>query len=202
MFKFIIIIFLLCYGFSSNTVKAQGAGMQIFEITCDAIAQQNERFLVNRSLEGVAFLVEDPVTGERDIMFRGDTTTDAARNFRKLNMAGQLEILMNKSLPVFPLTDSLLIIDTLKFFSAGLNYRSGRYFFKVIRRADERNKNARVIYLSALGNLPANRRKEQFYLCFAFPGHRLWSYYYFTRGNGLYTICRTSLDDDSYCSGG
>lgn len=202
MFKFITITALFCYCFGSNWVRAQRTDIQLFELTCDAIAQQNEWFVVKESLAGSAVLIEDPVAGAQAIIFKGDTTKDVVRNFRKLDMAGQLKILTNESLPVFPLRDSLLIIDTLNFFEEGLHYRSGKCFFKVIRRADKRNKEIPAVYLSALGYMPENKRKEDFYLCFAFSGHRLWSYCYFSREEGRYTISRTSLSGEAYCSGG
>lgn len=202
MFKFITMVSLLCYGFGNNTVMAQGADTQLFEVTCKAILQQHERFLINKNLAGIAILVEDPITGEQDIVFEGDTTQDVVRNFRKLDRTGQLEILRNENLPVFPLKDSLFIIDTLKFFSAGLSYSSGKCFFKVIRQADKHHENTQAVYLSALGNLPPNRRKEQFYLCFAFPGRGLWGYYYFIRQQGRYTLSSSSLSSGNYCSGG
>jgi hypothetical protein len=104
---------------------------------CEDVIKQNDYFLMKRKLAGFV-IVEDPVSASQSLKYPPNVNAVTVEDFNKYSQKEQIAILSSSSLPIFPIVDTVIIVDTLKFFSEGEIFCSGKYCFAVKRKADKK----------------------------------------------------------------
>lgn len=128
--KIFILFLLICYtglGFSQNIEK------QLLKDVCETIIKQNDYSILKQHLNGYS-VIEDPVSGNISIKSSNKVAIDKVQEFNQYNKKEQIELLTGDFLPISPLSDTIIILDTLNFFSEGCTYFSKHYYFEVRRK--------------------------------------------------------------------
>ena len=121
---------------------------------------QNRDFAIVKKLEGT-MLLDDPARGKSVVVYGKESK--ALSDFKKNNVSKQMEMLTTLELPIFPLKDTVYIIDTFFSFST-LTYKTDRIVFKIERELTE-SKNVFNIYFEKIW-----LRDDEFHLTLFNPG--------------------------------
>lgn len=135
------ILCLLTQNSHSQTIEAK-----LFQSFCNKMEKQNRDYGLVNSLEGT-MLLEDPVTGKLTV-FYGKEESEALKEFKRNDVSRQIEMLNTVELPIFPLKDTVYIIDT-NFSFSDLTYKTNRIVFK-IEREWAKSKNVSNIYFEKI----------------------------------------------------
>ena len=170
-----------------NTLQAQKADRKLFENICKQIIRQNDHFLLQKKLHGITELL-DPITGKEVIKYPTNANDKVLLNFKKYSQEEQIEILRQDSLPIFPLKETVYIIDTLKFLPENLTFTYNKFHFEV-KTVNEVSKNrCSNVYVYAIGI-----REDNLIVCFSFANSNILSNYYFGLGHENLKIIKTSI---------
>jgi hypothetical protein len=111
---------------SLTTSYSQQFEQGLFNMLCKKINEQNSAYLLRTKLKGTHVL-EDPVSGEQSISYGSDSKM--LDDFKTLPKNQQLDVLKAPDLPIFPIKDTLLILDQCNFFTNGFHFKTGNVFF-------------------------------------------------------------------------
>ncbi len=114
---------------------------------CRALENANDNWGLKSRVMGVS-LNEDPITGEKFINIP-KVANPSVDSFRQFKFEKQLEILQCDSLPIFPLHDTLYIIDSAKFLDDGISYSSRDHTFRTVQHDHKKYQNK--LFLRTLG---------------------------------------------------
>ena len=205
MLKQLVLVIGFCLSASAYATAPEQAGVQLLLEICRTLQKQNDDFLLREQLGDDVFLVEDPVQGEQLIMYKEKNNRKIPGYFSRLDTPQQMALLRTERLPVFPLADTLLLVDTFRFFPEGWSYKVGKTLFKVVRNTTVQSADTGIMYVFLLGNMQRNRNGYRFMIFFSFakPGYEACiAEYYFTVDSGTYKMAHTSLDCGGRCEGG
>ncbi|PSK93149.1 hypothetical protein B0I18_102119 [Taibaiella chishuiensis] len=102
---------------------------------------QNRDFGLANSLEGT-MLLADPVSNKITVFYGKES--EALKEFKRNDVSKQIEMLNTLEYPIFPLKDTVYIIDTNFSFSS-LMFKTDQIVFKIERMSTE-SKNVSNIY--------------------------------------------------------
>lgn len=191
--KFSVVIYLffilLCKG---NPIYAQKIEEQLFNKVCFELYKQNESYLIKEKLDGNVILVEDPVMGIQEVVYKAEN--NYVKDFKNRDKKEQFEILNAIEIPNLPLSDTVLIIDSSGIFSINLTAKFGNKLF-VRTSADLIKKGMTSIAIKAL-----ILRGNDFIVHCAYPNNTMVSSYNFTFENGIFNKKRSSYfyTDDTH----
>lgn len=180
-----IFVFVTVLFFLQLAAHAQNVDKQLFESICQNIVKQNDYLLLRKKLTGVS-IVTDPVSGNQTIKYLEAADNRAVEQFKKYSRQDQIAILNAEALPVFPLNDTILIVDTLRFFSEGISYAIDGYLFKVVRKAKDRSGSFPYLYATGV-------RDNNLIFSFSFANSKLLSNYYFNLKAKSFSVYKTTI---------
>ena len=162
------VIFLIAF-LCANTLYAQKAEQQLFELLCRNIEQQHDHFLIRSKLTGID-VMEDPVSGTTSIRYVASVDKSTKAEFKKYDSSEQIAILFTDSL-FSSLQDTVDLIDTIQFFSWGNEFIDNKRFFSTSRETTKKQ-NTSTFYLRGV-----YIREDDLCLCFT-KGKYLVNFYF------------------------
>ena len=102
---------------SYQKIYSQNVEQKVLELLYNDIKKQSEYCLIKEKMKG-ASLVADPISGEKEIKYSANIDAKIKADFEKFSKEEQVKILSCNNYPV-SLKDTLIIIDTVGFFSEG-----------------------------------------------------------------------------------
>jgi hypothetical protein len=147
------------------------------DATKEAVGEEHQQRR-KKKLRGV-YVLANPVSGEETIKYPSDTADFFLRAFLLYTKEEQIEILNSEKKSIFPLADTLWIIDDKDFFPESIFYQKERNVFKIIRRRGktEFRKND-FLQLYAVGV-----RNNDLIVSFLFNGNKEFYNCYFDLGS-------------------
>jgi hypothetical protein len=146
-------IFISCSLFGQNN-QANTAGQKIFDNICTYIVAQNDTFLLQKRYENDFSITYNPLTNENSILQNNANKIldDSLLEFKKYNFQQQYRILYSRLLPIFPLKDTVFILDPdlggeLSFFNGLSALRVGKYYFVLCHSIDNQDGKKCVLQL-------------------------------------------------------
>lgn len=129
------IIFILLFLLGVKHVAlSQSVEQTVFQSLYDNIKTQSEYFSIKKELKGV-YLIIDPITGEKQINYSAGIDKKINESFIKFSHEEQINILSTDEVILQSLKDTLILIDTLNYFSEGLTVinQERNQFLKIVR---------------------------------------------------------------------
>lgn len=134
-----------------HIVFGQNVEKVIFQYIYNDIKKQNEYLSIKKNLKGI-FLLFDPITGEQEIKYSAEIDKKVKDSFVKFSIEDQINILSTNESLMMPLKDTLIIVDTLNFFSEGdIILNQEHYQFLKIIRTKPNKTCVNYVYLYAIG---------------------------------------------------
>jgi len=176
-------VILLILSLSLSTVSlSQAVDSQIFKAVCQEIIKNEENYRIKEKLQGV-YIIFEPVSGKDEVIISDTTNLKIRKYAGGLNKERLLSILKTEQFPIFPIKDTVCIIDTFDFFPYNFSLKND-HFFKVISSKDENSesklaKNKSYIYLRRIGV-----RDGKIVLAFSFENSdKIFCCYFSLNGN-------------------
>ena len=172
MQRFILtIVFLLLPFF----VLSQNFERSVFRLIGKELSRWNRNIAIKQELKDV-FLLEDPGAGGLFIGARDTLEKGYIAFKRKYSKVQQIEILSSEALPIFPLKDTLIVVDTVKVLTDRFYKHDGIVFSVVNSPIDTNTKGLKtqIIYLYKVGFRDSSLlfaftlKDIKKYLCFEF----------------------------------
>lgn len=116
MLKIFLCLFIIL-GALQQTGYSQNVDRKVLKLLYDNIKKQNEYHLIKKKMKGISF-VFDPVNGETEVRYSPEVGNETKESFSKFNKEEQIKILSTDTTPI-TLKDTLIIVDTLRFFPEG-----------------------------------------------------------------------------------
>jgi hypothetical protein len=138
---FFLLSSLIC--FSQNVEK------DILKSICENMIVQNDYYLLKQKLTGFK-VVEEPISGLKDIIYPPNAKSTSIDKFMKYNKEEKISILSSFYFPIFPITDTVFIIDSIKFFSEDDYFLKGKQCF-VVKRIMNKKSLSNYMILDAVG---------------------------------------------------
>jgi len=168
----------------SKSIYAQNVEEDIFKSICFNLIEENENVSAKKQLTGVSLLI-DPIKDDTTIKY---TVNNAAiAKFKGYSKGHQIEILTCSDLSIFPLKNTVYILDTLGFFSEGIHLNAKGYSFKIVRSIHELP-SSRSMYLYKIGV-----RQNDLALSFGFFDNKFLKNYYFKLPSASLKISRSTI---------
>lgn len=141
---------LLCLLCCNDLAFSQSVENVLLKSICESVIKQNEHYLIKQKLTGYV-VITDPVNGTLEVKYPTNTDANILNTFSRYSKVEQVDILTNSYSSIFPLADTVLVVDTTKFFSEGATFSNGGKYFKVVRRGTKGKRADKNIYLYAIG---------------------------------------------------
>jgi hypothetical protein len=127
-----ITFFILLFLGSYQKVFSQNIEQQVLELLYNEIKKQSEYCLIKEKMIGT-YLIADPISGENEIKYSANIDTKVKADFEKFSKEEQIKILSCNNYPIF-LKGTLIIVDTIGFFSEGNIYFNQRETVVIVRK--------------------------------------------------------------------
>ena len=109
-----------------------------------------DTYLLTQKKMAGAMIVEDPITGKEVVSCSGCDSI-VQKRIRSYTLEQQIEILKTEDLPIFPLGDTIFIVDTINFFSECLESVVSNHVFQIVRKCKGKKSNRNDVFLKAVG---------------------------------------------------
>jgi hypothetical protein len=143
-------IFVFFFTIICINAKSQNFEIEIFKSICVNLSMEDQKYVQKKRFKGI-YLAEDPTTGKKYIKHLADVDKQVLADFKRIEKKEQISILETDSLPIFPLKDTILIIDSIGFFSSDLSLFHNNHFFKIVKNNNLMNEHFSFLYLYKIG---------------------------------------------------
>lgn len=140
-----ITFFILLFLGSYQKIFSQNIEQKVLELLYNDIKKQSEYCLIKEKMAGTFFVI-DPISGEKEIKYPANIDTKIKVNFEKFSKEEQIKILSCNNYPI-SLKDTLIIVDTIGFFSEGnIYFNQGEAVVIVRKHPKQTSSNCMILF--------------------------------------------------------